>query len=168
MKKVLSFLCVVFLATAPLLPALAQEAPVDTVASASVSDFYAADALEGDALMDAVNSFSGFYLISTVNQDGTPNAGFFVYGCVKYEDRYYLQFGLAENQTHQNLLRSGQCVAVYAAAPDLSAEGAKPFAVSGARMWASLVTDETLLAQLNPKGDASTLFFEIQKVRPLG
>ena len=86
--------------------ALADEA-ADAVTSASVADFYGDYGLSGDALMDAINSFSGFYLISTTNPDGTPNSAYFIYAMVKHEDRYYLQLGLAENQSKANLQANG-------------------------------------------------------------
>lgn len=136
----------------------------DAVTSASVSDFYADSALTGDELMDAINSFSGFYIVTTTNPDGTANSAFFIYGCVKNEDTYYLQLGLAENQSRQNLIANGEGMAVYAAAPS----GDKPYAVAGARMWLKQVTDEELLSKLNAQGSETALFFEIVQLRPLG
>ena len=58
------------------LPAMAES---DTVSSASVADFYADAALTGDDLMNAINAFSGTYLVSTANPDGTPNTAFLVF-----------------------------------------------------------------------------------------
>lgn len=159
MKKLLvalMLLCLVFAASA-----LAE----DAVSSASVADFYGETALAGDDLMNAINSFSGFYIITTTNPDGTPNSGFFIYGCVKHEDTYYLQFGLAENQTRQNLIDNGEALAVYAALP---AADANPYPVAGARMWVQQVTDEDVLAALNENAREGTLFFEIVSLRSLG
>ena len=159
MKKLLAallLLCLVLSATA-----LAE----DAVSSASVADFYGDGALTGDELMDAINSFSGFYIITTTNPDGSANSGFFIYACVKNEDKYYLQFGLAENQTRQNLVATGKALAVYAALPE--ADG-KPYPVAGARMWLEQVTDEELLAVLNESGREGSLYFEIVELRPLG
>ena len=121
MKKFIPLL----LAAALCLPfaALAE----DAVSSASVADFYGQTALTGDDLMNAINSFSGFYLVTTTNPDNSPNAAFFVFGMVKHEDHYYVQLSLAENQSRSNLLANGEGVAVYAATPS-SEEGAKPFA----------------------------------------
>lgn len=62
----------------------------DAVSSASVADFYGQAALTGDDLMNAINSFSGFYLVTTTNPDNSPNAAFFVFGMVKHEDHYYV------------------------------------------------------------------------------
>lgn len=148
-----------------ILPALAEDA--DVFSSASVADFYGSTALAGDELMDAINSFSGFYLVSTTNPDGSPNSAFFIYSCVKLEDKYYLQMGLAENQSRENLLANGEGLAVYAASPSGEAD-AKPYAVAGARMRFTQVTDEALLNTLNTTGSEATLFFEITEVRPLG
>lgn len=161
MKKaiaLLTLLCVTLAA-----PVLAE----DAVSSASVSDFYGDYALTGDELMDAINSFSGFYIVSTVNPDGTPLSAFFIYGCVKLDDAYYLQLGLAENQSRENLVANGGGMAVYAASPS-GEEGAMPYAVSGARMTFELVTDEELLSKLNTQGSETTLFGLITSVRPLG
>ena len=67
------------------LPVLAEPA-VDTFTTASVNNFYGK--IEGDELMNAINSYSGFYAVATVNPDGTPNLAFFIYGCVKVEETY--------------------------------------------------------------------------------
>ena len=154
------------LALALCLP-FAAFAETDAVSSASVNDFYASSALTGDDLMNAINSFSGTYLVCTTNPDGTANAGVFIFACVKNEDKYYIQMGLAENQTKQNLLRTGEALAVYAANPSTE-EGAKPFITAGARMVLQQVTDEELLKVLNVKGSETALFFEITEIKPLG
>ena len=159
MKKLL--IALMLLSLVLVVPALAE----DAVSSASVSDFYGDSALTGDDLMNAINSFSGFYIVTTTNPDGSPLSAFFIYGCVKNEDTYYLQLGLAENQSRQNLIANGEAMAVYAALPE---EGANPYAVSGARMWLKQVTDEELYNTLNTAGREGTLFFEIVTVRPLG
>ena len=159
MKKLLvalMLLCLVFAASA-----LAE----DAVSSASVADFYGETALTGDDLMNALNSFSGFYIITTTNPDGSAHSGFFIYGCVKHEDAYYLQFGLAENQTRQNLIANGEALAVYAALPE---EGANPYPVAGARMWVKQVTDEDVLSVIGEGAYEGTLFFEIVSIRSLG
>ena len=148
--------------------AVVEEPPVvDAVATASVADFYAATALTGDDLMNAMNSFSGFYIISTVNPDGTPNAAFFICSMVKHEDKYYLQLGLADNQTKANLAANGVGVAVYAASPS-GEEGAMPYAVAGARMRFKAVTDEELVKVLNTSGREGAMFYEVVETRPLG
>lgn len=168
MKKLVLFVLCLAMCLSLAAPAFAEGEAVDAFTSASVADFYGAAAITGDDLMNALNSFSGFYTIATVNPDGTPNEGYFIYGCVKNGEKYYLQLGLAENQTRQNLVATGKCVAVYAAAPDMSVEGAKPYAVSGARMFAEMVTDEALIKELNVTGSDTTLFFEIMETRSLG
>ena len=166
MKKLMySLLLCALLLTAALFPAMAEG--TDAVSSASVADFYGATALTGDELMDAINSTSGFYLVSTTNPDGTPNSAYFIFAMRKNEDKYYLQLGLAENQSKQNLAANGEGLAVYAATPS-SEEGAKPYAVSGARIRFKAVTDEDLLKVLNPEGREGSLFFEVTEVRPLG
>ena len=136
---------------------------VDTVTSASLADYYADAALTGEDLMNAINSYSGYYTITTADAEGNPNVGFFIYGMVEKDGEYYLQFGLASNLTRDNLVNTGKAIAVYAAAPT-----DKPYAVAGARMWCELVTDEALLSELNTTGSETVLFFHVTEVRSLG
>ena len=75
--------------------------------------------------------------------------------------------GLAENQSKLNLAANGQGVAVYAATPS-SEEGAKPFAVAGARIYFQAITDEAVAEALAANAHEGALFFEITNVRPLG
>ena len=161
MKKFLALL-VALMMLAPV--ALAD---VDAVSSASVADFYAATALTGDDLMNAVNGQSGCYLVSTTNPDGTPNTAYFIFSMIKHEDKYYLQLGLAENQSKANLEANGVGQAVYAALPS-NEEGAKPYSVSGARIRFKALEDPSLAEVLNASGRPGALFFEITEIRPLG
>ena len=111
MKKFLALL----LMTALLLPVCAMADEADTFTSASVADYYGHAALTGPDLMNAVNSQSGCYLVSTTNPDGSPNTAYFVFAIKKVDEKYYLQLGLAENQSKANLLANGAGLAVYAA-----------------------------------------------------
>ena len=171
MKKLLALGSALVLAVSAMPAVLAED--TDAFTSASVSSYYGDFALTGDELMNAINSTAGFYLVSTTNlicttnPDGTPNAGVFIFACVKNEDKYYIQMGLAENQTKQNLLRTGEALAVYAANPSTE-EGAKPYITAGARMKLKQVTDEELLKVLNTKNSETALFFEITDLLPLG
>lgn len=137
---------------------------VDTFTSASVVNFYAQYALTGDDLMNAVNSQSGTYLIMTTNPDGTPNAGYFIFAIKKLNDQYYLQLGLAENQSKLNLEANGEGLAVYAANPT----GDKAYAVSGARFYFKAIEDQTIVDELMKDARQGAMFFEITEVLPLG
>ena len=163
MKKFLLLVLILCLAA---LPVMAETAEIDAVTSASVADYYADGMLSGDDLMNAINSYTGFYAIGSVNPDGTPNIGFYIYGCVKVEDKYYLQLGLAPNQTTVNVDNGSELFAMYAALP---AEGAT-YPTSGARMTLKKVTDEALLEELlksAPQG-FTPMYYEIVSVRSLG
>ena len=164
MKKLTALLlCAAMLCT---VSAAFAEAP-DTYTSASVADYYGAAALTGDALMDAINSTSGFYLVCTTNPDGSANAGYFIYGCAELDGKYYLKMGLAENQSRQNLLTNGEGLAVYAATP-AGGEEDELYAVSGARMRFTVVTDAEVLAALEIEEGGSTILCEITETKSLG
>jgi len=139
----------------------------DVVSSASVSDSFAQFALTGDDLMNAINTFSGTYVVTTVNPDGTPNAAYFISSMVKHGEDYYLQLGLAENQSKANLNAGSKGVAVYAANPT-GAEGAPAYSVSGARIWFEALEDEAIAAELAAGARPGAAFYKITAVRPLG
>ena len=139
----------------------------DVVSSASVSDSFAQFALTGDDLMNAINTFSGTYVVTTVNPDGTPNAAYFIFSMVKHGEDYYLQLGLAENQSKANLNAGSKGVAVYAANPT-GAEGAPAYSVSGARIWFEALEDEAIAAELSAGARPGAAFYKITAVRPLG
>ena len=139
----------------------------DVVSSASVSDSFAQFALTGDDLMNAVNTFSGTYVVTTVNPDGTPNAAYFIFSMVKHGEEYYLQLGLAENQYKATLNAGSKGVAVYAANPT-GAEGAPAYSVSGARIWFEALEDEAIAAELAAGARPGAAFYKITAVRPLG
>ena len=160
MKKLMILALALCLAA---LPALAE---ADAVTSASVNDFYADGMLSGDELMDAINSYTGFYAVASVNADGTPNLGFYIYGCVKVDETYYLQLGLSPNQTTANVDNGSELVAMYAALPG----DRVTYPTAGARMTLSRVEDEALLEQLMafaPEG-YTPMYYEITSVRSLG
>ena len=165
MKNLLKLLLVTLAISALLiLPAMAES---DAVSSASVADFYADSALTGDDLMNAINAFSGTYLVSTANPDGTPNTAFFIFSMVKHEDKYYLMIGSAENQTKANLLANGEGMVVFGANPDVAA-GDKPYPIAGARIWFKAVEDAAVVEALSASGRPGALFFEVTAVRAVG
>ena len=142
--------------------ALAEEA-TDTFTSASVANYYGAYGLTGDDLMNAVNSQSGCYIVCTTNPDGSPNAGYFIFAIKKLNDKYYIQLGLAENQTKANLEQTGEGLAVYATIPT-----DKPYAVGGARFYFETIEDQAIVDELMKDARQGAMFFEITEVLPLG
>ena len=162
MKKLIALLLCLMM----VLPvaALAEET-VDTFTSASVANFYGQYGLVGDDLMNAVNSQSGCYLVCTTNPDGSANAGYFIFAIKALDGKYYLQLGLAENQSKANLAANGKGLAVYAANP---APDAKPYAVSGARIRFAAIEDQAVIDALMADARQGAMFFEIVEVLPLG
>ena len=159
MKKLFALV----LAALMLLSGTAFAEGADAFTSASVADFYGDFALTGDELMNAINSYSGAFIVSTVNPDGSANAAFFCFGMVKKDDIYYVQLGLAPNQSMLNLQATGEGVAVYAAAPT-----DQSFSTAGARMTLKLVTDEALINELKGDSEYAPMFCEVTEIRPLG
>ena len=131
MKRFVCLLLTLCLACC-VMSAWAEAAEVDAVSSASVADFYGAAGLTGDDLMNSINAYDGFFAIASVNPDGTPNIGFYIFSCVKLNDTYYLQLGLEPNQTTANIENGSALMAMYAPVP--TGEDAMPYATAGARM----------------------------------
>ncbi len=145
------------------------EAPVqspmaDVFTSASVANYYAQFALTGDDLMNAANSTAGLYLICTTNPDGSTNAGVFIFAIKKLNDKYYIQLGLAENQTKVNLEANGEGLAVYGTIPT----DGTPYIVGGARMYFKAIEDQAVTDELMKDARQGAMFFEITEVLPLG
>ena len=163
MKKLIALLLCLLM----VLPvaALAEEA-TDTFTSASVANYYGQFGLTGDDLMNAVNSQSGCYIVNTTNPDGSPNAGYFIFAIKKLNDKYYVQLGLAANQSKLNLEANGEGLCVYAALP--AAEDAKQYCVSGARFYFEAIQDQAVVDELMKDARQGAMFFEIVEVLPLG
>lgn len=138
----------------------------DATSSASVANYYADFALAGEELAAAVNAQTGFYLVVTVNPDGTPNAGYFIFAIKELNGKQYLQLGLAENQTKANLESVGAGLAIYAALP--SADAKNQYAVSGARFYFKAIEDQAVVDELMKDARQGAMFFEITEVLPLG
>ena len=163
MKKILSILlaCALVLACA-----CAVAETVDTVTTASVANYYGA--LTGDELMAAINSYTGFYAVASVNPDDTPNIAYFIYGMQKIGDVYYVQLGINPNQTTVNIENGSSLIAMYGALPE--ADAPLQSATSGAKMVLKKVEDEAILAELlktAPEGYAP-MYYEVVETRPLG
>ena len=153
--------CVIFAILLMALPALGEAA--DAVSSASTVYYF--DGISGDDLMNAINSYSGFYAVASVNADGTPNIAFFVYAMVKLEDSYYLQLGLSPNQTTLNIDNGSELMAMYGKSPE-----AYPYASVGARMYLARVEDEATLSALSAFSPAGymPLYYKVTRVVPMG
>ncbi len=164
MKKFAALILVLMMVLPMAAMAEAVQSPAaDAFTSASVANYYAQYALTGDDLMNAANSQAGLYLICTTNPDGSPNAGVFIFAIKKLNDKYYIQLGLAENQTKVNLEATGEGLAVYGAMPE-----DKPYIVGGARMYFEEIKDEAVVAELMKDARQGAMFFEITEVLPLG
>ena len=165
MKKIIALLLCLLM----VLPvaALAEDA-VDVFTSASQSNFYSQYALTGDDLMNAVNDWygetiKGTYLVCTTNPDGSPNAAVFIFGIKKLGDKYYIQLGLADNQSKANLARTGEGLAVFGFANE-----GMTFGTGGARFYFTAIEDQAIVDELMKDARSGQMFFEITEVLPLG
>lgn len=164
MKKFAALLLALMMVLPMAAMAEAVKSPVaDGFTSASTRNYYADKALTGDDLMAAANTNAGFYLVCTVNPDGSPNAAVLVFNIKKVEDKYYLQLGMAENQTKANLEAIGEGLAVYAAV----VEGETAVA-TGARIYFKTLEDQAVLDILMQDARQGASFYEITEVLPLG
>ena len=161
MKKIVAL----FAALMMLLSVAALAETADAFTSASVANYYGQFGLTGDDLMNAVNSQSGCYIVNTTNPDGSPNAGYFIFAIKKLNDKYYVQLGLAANQSKLNLEANGKGLCVYAALP---APDAKQYCVSGARFYFEAIQDQAVMDELMKDARQGAMFFEIVEVLPLG
>ena len=160
MKKIVAL----FLAAMMLLSLSALAETADVFTSASVANYYGG--MTGDDLMNAVNSQTGTYIINTTNPDGSPNAGYFIFAIKKLGDKYYIQLGLAPNQSKANLEANGAGLAVYAALP--APDAAAQYAVNGARFYFKAIEDQAVMDELLKDARQGAMFFEITEVLPLG
>ena len=164
MKKFAALLLALMMVVPMVAMAEAVPSPVaDAFTSASTTNYYTQYALTGDDLMNAANSQSGFYLIVTVNPDGSPNAAVLVFAIKKLDDKYYIQLGMAENQSKANLEATGEGLAVYS----VVGEG-QTIASTGARIYFKAIEDQAVIDTLMQDARQGAAFFEITEVLPLG
>ena len=143
----------------------AVEPSIDSISSASVTNYYQKSSLEGEALFDALRDRRGAIVVSTTNSDGSPNAGIVIPGVV---DENTLMFGLAENQTKVNLIaRKYAVITTYIYKPDAQDKLERN---RGARIIVSYISDQAEIDRLIQQTGAreGTIFVKVEKVLPLG
>ena len=144
-----------------------ENASVDSISKASTKYFYEQSSLNGQELVDAINSRKGTFTYATTNEDGSPNLAIFGFGMI---DEKYAMAGITENQTLQNLKRNKIGVVSFY---QYNAEATDKFERNkGARLVIKVVEDQAKIDELKAKsegksGDTST-FFEVVEIKPLG
>lgn len=146
-----------------------KEWTIDSISAASKAFYYAKSSLTGEDLWKAIEARAGAVVVSTANEDGTPNAAVVIPGISK--DRTALIFGIAPNQTLENLkARHVAVVTIYI----YTASAADKFERNkGARIIAELITDSAEIARLatdnkDRGASAGSTFLKIVKILPLG
>lgn len=150
-------------------PAAAAAPSAEAISKASTAFYYAKSSLEGEALWAALETRQCAVSLATTNPDGSPNAAVVIPGVTK--DRGYLIFGIAPNQTVQNLQQRKLAVlTAYIYTPTATEKLERN---KGARIVLEYVSDPALvkkLAEENKDKGASekSTFLRIVRVMPLG
>lgn len=125
--------------------------------------------LDAAGLAESMSKFEGVCVLSTVNEDGTPNAGIFMPFMVG-ED--HVAFVLAANRTRENVERTGRAWAVYDVANPSAKE--KKDKHAGARLRLSLVRESESpdefksVADAYPRMNPYVLIFRIEEIAAIG
>lgn len=142
-------------------------ASTDSISKASTIYYYEGSSWDEAKVIDAIKnkvSDVAAVVVSTVNEDGSPNAATIVPGI---DEENYLMFAYgSENSTFVNMKE--RQIAVLTIFEHNPTEEVKN---QGARVVLQVVTDETKineLAERNALDAKTTVFTEIVKVIPLG
>lgn len=148
-------------------------ASVDTVASASVKNFYGPAATIDEI---AKVTFEGIVVVSTTNEDGTPNAAVVI---PALHEGKYLTFGLAPNQTLENFKRGGKAVVtIFLQKPGVENPTFGDIRKYGARLYCDILLDGEEKAAFierynvgkadDKKMNMNSLLLVITKIDPIG
>ncbi len=130
---------------------------IDVIASASKKYHYSKTSLTGKALQQVINAHQATFVLSTTNPDNSPNAGVFI---PEMTSDSTVKFGLAENQTRQNIEKTKKAVlTVYKFLPEEIGKSSP----QGARLILELIEEKSV----NQKS-YNILEMKIKKVIPLG
>lgn len=145
---------------------IASMAKVDSISSASTTQFYEDSAISGEELLDAIRNMEGSITLATTNEDGSPNLAVIIPGVA---DENTLMFGIAPNQTKINIEeRKLAVMSVYIYNPEAVEKTDRNI---GAKLVLKLVEDEEKITKLTKDTDTpegAMTFMEIVKVLPLG
>lgn len=138
---------------------------VDAVSSASITTNKYTSFSEAQ-LQDAIASFTAECVVSTANEDGTPNVAIFVPAGM-FEEKY-IAFTWTDNQTKANFDRSKLGMIAFDV-PNPTAE-TKELRHQGAIVKAVLVEDKSLVERLEGQNTQLTgsTFVEIVDLLPVG
>lgn len=138
---------------------------VDAITSASLATNKYTTFTEKQ-LQDAIMAYQAECVVSTSNEDGTPNIAIFVPTAMIEEK--YIAFTWAENQTKKNFERSKIGMIAFDV-PNPTAE-TKALRYQGSVVKATLVNDETEVEKLKDADEqlAACTFVEITELLPVG
>lgn len=138
---------------------------VDAVSSASLTTNMYTN-FTTTQLQEAIGAYQAECVVSTSNEDGSPNIAIFVPAGMLEES--YVAFTWAENQTKANFERSKIGMIAFDVA-NPTAES-KELRHQGAIVRATLVEDESVTKRLKAQGELfeSCVFVEINELLPVG
>lgn len=140
---------------------------IDTISHASGNYYYEAESLTGEELWSAIAEFRAATVVSTINRDHSPNSSFVIPGFV---EEGILSFGLADNQTADNLMeRDWAVITVLVHDPTIES----PYEATkyrGARVVVERISDAVEIERLNARPGAypGSIYVRVVKVLPMG
>jgi hypothetical protein len=141
---------------------------IDTIAAASGNYYYESRTLTDEEVYAAIASFGAATVVSTVNRDHSPNASFVIPGFV---EEGVLSFGLADNQTAENLReRDWAVITVLVSDPTIES----PYEATkfrGARVVVEQITDQEEIDRLNEIAQPAypgIIYVRVVEILPIG
>lgn len=140
---------------------------VDTVTQASGNYYYEHQSLNGEDLWTAIREHSAAIVVSTTNRDHSPNSSYVVPGFV---EEGVLAFGLAPNQTKENLLERDWAVITVLMYDETIEADYETSKYRGARIIVERISDEAEIERLQESygGRPGTIFVRVVEVLPMG
>lgn len=140
---------------------------IDTISHASGAYYYEHQSLTGEELWSAIGNFEAATVVSTINRDHSPNSSFVIPGFV---EEGILSFGLADNQTADNLMeRDWAVITVLVHDPTIES----PYEATkyrGARLVVERISDLAEIERLQEtyEGYPGSIYVRVVKILPMG
>ena len=140
---------------------------IDTLSGASGNYYYEHQSLTGEELWSALANFEAATVVSTINRDHSPNASFVIPGFV---EEGILSFGLADNQTADNLMERDWAVITVLVHDSTIESPHEATKYRGARLVVERISDVVEIERLKEiyDGYPGSIYVRVVKVLPMG